>query len=147
MGSKLKCSLAIIENMDKSSIPTIICNLPKHYLANVIGISDETISLNLLLAQKLLKFKVEERSDVVHQEAMDILMLNKTSLFLKDFEMLFDPHYKIDVVRLIYEVSRRRKIIALWPGTVSENDLIYANSESPDYQIYSINNYDIICVC
>ena len=73
-------------------------------------------------------------------------MQSKKSLLLMDFEILFDPRYKIDVVRLIYEVSRLRKIIALWPGTLCENNLIYANVEAPEYQVYNINNYDITCI-
>jgi hypothetical protein len=89
---------------------------------------------------------VDERKNVIQNEVMNILTESKTPLLLKDFEMLFDPRYKIDVVRLIYEVSRLRKTIAQWPGTLSENNLIYANAESLDYQVYNINNYDIICV-
>ncbi len=146
MGSKVKCSLPVIESIAKSNAPTIICNLSKRYLNNMFEISNETISLNLILAQNLLKFQVDERADVVQNEVMNILTESKTSLLLKDFEMLFDPSYKIDVVRLIYEVSRLRKTIALWPGTLSENNLVYANAESPDYQVCNINNYDIICV-
>ena len=146
MGSKVKCSMSVIESIAKSNAPAIICNLSKRYLNNVSELSYETISLNLILAQNLLKIQVDERADFVQNEVMSILTESKTSLLLKDFEMLFDPRYKIDVVRLICEVSRLRKIIAVWPGTLIENDLIYGNSESPDYQVCNINNYDIICV-
>ena len=146
MGSKVKCNLSIIERIAKSNTPTIICNLSKRYLNNVFELPNETISLNLILAQNLMRFQVDERTDVIQNEVMDILTESKTSLLLQDFEMLFDPRYKIDVVRLICEVSRLRKIIAVWPGTLIENDLIYGNSESPDYQVCNINNYDIICV-
>jgi hypothetical protein len=146
MGSKVKCSLTVIENIAKSNAPTIICNLSKRYLNNVLELSNETISLNLRLAQNLLKFQVDERADVVQNEVMNILTENRSSLLIKDFEMLFDPRYKIDVVKLISEVSRLRKVIAMWPGTISENNLVYANTESPDYQVCNINNYDIICV-
>lgn len=146
MGSKVKCSLTVIENIAKSNAPIILCNLSKRYLNNVLELSSETISLNLRLAQNLLKFQVDERADVVQNEVMTILTENRSSLLIKDFEMLFDPRYKVDVVKLISEVSRLRKVIALWPGTISENNLIYANAESPDYQVCNINNYDIICV-
>lgn len=146
MGSKVKCSLTVIENIAKSNAPIILCNLSKRYLNNVLELSNETISLNLRLAQNLLKFQVDERADVVQNEVMTILTENRSSLLIKDFEMLFDPRYKVDVVKLISEVSRLRKVIALWPGIISENNLIYANAESPDYQVCNINNYDIICV-
>lgn len=146
MGSSVKCNIAIIESIARSNVPTIICNLSKRYLNRIFEISDETISLNLILAQNLLKFKSDERPDLVHQEAMNLLTQGAIPLLLKDFEMLFDPRYKIDVVKVIIEVSRRRKIIALWPGTLNESNLVYANAESPDYQVFSIKNYDIICV-
>lgn len=146
MGSKVKCSLSFIENIAKSNIPTIIYNPSKQHLNSVFEISDEIISLNLILAENLLNYHVDERPDVVHTEVMNILTESKTLLLLKDFEMLFDPRYKIDVVKLIVEVSRRRKIVALWPGTLNESTLVYASIESPDYQVFGINNYDIICV-
>ena len=146
MGSKVKCSLTVIESIAKSNAPTILCNLSKRYLNNVLELSNETISLNLRLAQNLLKFQVDERADAVQNEAMSILTENRSPLLITDFQMLFDPRYKIDVVKLISEVSRFRKVVALWPGTISENNLVYANAESPDYQVCNINNYDIICV-
>jgi hypothetical protein len=135
-----------MENIAKSNIPTIINNLSKRHLNSVFEISDEIISLNLILAENLLNYQVDERPDVVQNEVMNILTKSKTLLLLKDFEMIFDPRYKIDVVKLIVEVSRRRKIVALWPGTLNEGNLVYANVESSDYQVFSINNYDIICV-
>ena len=146
MGSRVKCNIVIIENIAKSNVPAIICNLSKRYLNSIFEISDETISLNLILAQNLLKFNADERTEMVHQEALNLLTQSVTPLLLKDFEMLFDPRYKIDTVKLITEVARRRKIIAIWPGTLNENDLIYANADSSDYQVFSIKNYDIICV-
>ena len=146
MGSRVKCNIAIIENIAKSNVPTIICNLSKRYLNSIFEISDETISLNLILAQNLLKFNADERTEMVHQEALNLLTQSVTPLLLKDFEMLFDPRYNIDVLRLITEVSRKRKIIAIWPGVLDKDNLVYADAESPDYQVFNINNYDIICV-
>lgn len=57
MGLKVKFNVTIIEKIVKSNAPTIICNLSKKYLESIFEISDETISLNLILAQNLLKFK------------------------------------------------------------------------------------------
>ena len=146
MGSIIRYNRTDIDSMARSNMPTIICNLSKRYLNSIFEISDETISLNLILAQNLLKFKADERTEMVHQEALDLLTQNVTPLLLKDFEMLFDPRYKIDTVKLITEVARRRKIIAIWPGTLNEGDLVYANADASDYQVFSIKNYDIICV-
>ena len=146
MGSRVKCNIAIIENIAKSNVPTIICNLSKRYLNSIFEISEETISLNLILAQNLLKFNADERTEMVHQEALNLLTQSVTPLLLKDFEMLFDPRYNIDVLRLITEVSRKRKIIAIWPGVLDKDNLVYADAESPDYHVFNINHYDIICV-
>ena len=146
MGTKVKCSLSVIESICKSNAPTIICDLSNRYLINVSELSDETISLNLILAKNLLKFEMVERTDYVQSEIMNILTKNRTILLLKDFEMLFDPRYKIDVVKLISDVSRWRKIIAIWPGSISENSLMYAVETASDYQVYDIKNYDILSV-
>ena len=146
MGSRVKYSAAIIESIAKSNLATIICGLSKRHMNRIYDIFDETISLNIMLAQIIVKFNIDDRLEMVHQEAISILTQSTAPIILKDFEMLFDPRYKIDVVKLITEVSRRRKIIALWPGTLNESDLVYANVDASDYQVFSIKNYDIICV-
>lgn len=146
MGTSVKLNMESISKIGKTNVPIIICNLPKRYKDTLLEIPDETISLNLDLSQNLIKFEVDERADLAHQEALNILTQSDTTILLKDFEMLFDPRYKIDVVRLLIEVSRKRKILAVWPGTITENELIYANLGASDYQVFNINNYDMLCV-
>ncbi len=146
MGSRVKYSAAIIESIAKSNLATIICSLSKRHMNRIYDIFDETISLNIMLAQIIVKFNIDDRLEMVHQEAISILTQSTAPIILKDFEMLFDPRYNIDVLRLITEVSRKRKIIAIWPGVLDKDNLVYADAESPDYQVFNINNYDIICV-
>ena len=146
MGSRVKYSAAIIESIAKSNLATIICGLSKRHMNRIYDIFDETISLNIMLAQIIVKFNIDDRLEMVHQEAISILTKSTAPIILKDFEMLFDPRYNIDVLRLITEVSRKRKIIAIWPGVLDKDNLVYADAESPDYQVFNINNYDIICV-
>ena len=146
MGSRVKYSAAIIESIAKSNLATIICGLSERHMNRIYYIFDETISLNIMLAQIIIKFNIDDRLEMVHQEAISILTQSTAPIILKDFEMLFDPRYNIDVLRLITEVSRKRKIIAIWPGVLDKDNLVYADAESPDYQVFNINHYDIICV-
>ena len=79
-------------------------------------------------------------------EVMKIVSSIQGPIFLTDYEMLFDPRYSIDVIRLFYELSRRAKIVIKWCGTLDDNHLVYATPAYSDFHSYNIHDYDITCV-
>jgi hypothetical protein len=66
--------------------------------------------------------------------------------YLTDFEMLFDPRYDIDVLRLFRDMSRRCKLIVRWCGGVDGDTLVYAEQGCRDYARYNPGDYKIACV-
>lgn len=48
---------------------------------------------------------------------------------ITDFEMLFDPRYKIDVIKLFCEKARLINVAVKWPGTFTGSKLIYTKHE------------------
>lgn len=77
---------------------------------------------------------------------MKIVIATQAPVFLTDYEMLFDPRYNIDVIKLFCEMSRRVKIVIKWCGTLQDNRLVYATPAYKDFHSYNIYDYDIICV-
>jgi hypothetical protein len=67
-------------------------------------------------------------------------------VYLTDFEMLFDPRYSIDVMRLFCEISRYSKLIVKWCGNYDGECLTYAEPGYSDYARYKVGDYEIACV-
>ena len=62
-------------------------------------------------------------------------------VLIKDFEMLFDPRYQIDVLKLFCDLSRQRRIAVLWCGTFRDNRLEFAEPGFADFQSYNTDQY------
>lgn len=60
--------------------------------------------------------------------------------------MLFNPEYKIDVLRLLIDANKKHPFKVLWAGSYEDGRLIYSEEGLADYKTYEINDYDIVCV-
>jgi hypothetical protein len=103
------------------------------------------ISLNLPLARKLVERDEKGRADFVTEDALSLLG-NADKVFLQDFEILFDPRYRLDVIRTFGTIARSRKLVVKWCGNFDWDTLVYGAPEYPDYKRYPIVNYDVTCV-
>jgi hypothetical protein len=103
------------------------------------------ISLNLPLAKKLAKREEKGRADFVTEDALSLLD-NADKVILQDFEMLFDPRYRLDALRTFGTIARSRKLIVKWCGSFDGDALVYAAPEYQDYKRFLIGNYDVTCV-
>ena len=103
-------------------------------------------TIQALLNEALVKKDTAIRPQFVADEVMKIVSSIQGPIFLTDYEMLFDPRYSIDVIRLFYELSRRAKIVIKWCGTLDDNHLVYATPAYIDFHSYNIHDYDITCV-
>lgn len=125
--------------------PVIICD--KHeYIIQAYNTFD-LISLGIELSDKLVRYKADERDDIVLDELDKILNKNTNKqLIIKDIDILFNPNYKFDVLRYFCNLARIKQVIVLWNGEVSNGILKYSESGYLDFKKYIIKNYDIICV-
>ena len=65
---------------------------------------------------------------------------------IKDIDVLFNPDYKVDVLKILIAARKRKRYCVIWPGRFEDGKLIYAEEGYPDYKVYEIANYDITCV-
>ena len=65
---------------------------------------------------------------------------------LKDFDVLFNPDYKIDVLKIMVNTCKAKPFSIIWPGSIEGNRLIYAEEGFRDYKTYDVNDYDITCI-
>jgi len=146
LGALIKSSQISKDMFEKFTIPIILCSFTPRIKRFIAEGKFEELGLNKSLAENLLKQEASIRPQFASEEAIKIITSSQVPVLLTDYEMLFDPRYKIDVIRFFYELSRRVKIIVRWCGTIDNNHLLYATPAHEDFHSYDIENYDIICV-
>lgn len=105
------------------------------------------LSLGEVLSKELLKIEKNNRKFAVESILKQILSnIDKNELLIMDIDILFNPEYKLDIIKLFIQLSRNKKIIVQWPGKLDSQYLIYSTPEYEDYRRYFIKNYDIICL-
>ena len=61
-------------------------------------------------------------------------------------DVMFNPAYKIDVLKVLVSAYKQKPYSLVWPGIYSDGKLMYSEEGYPDYRVYEIQDYDIMCV-
>ena len=97
-------------------------------------------------AEALLACKPNRRSMKLEQIFNNVLDTLPDGVVIKDIDVLFNPDYKVDVLKILIESRKRKRYSVIWPGKCEDGKLIYSEEGFPDYKTYNIENYDITCV-
>ena len=106
----------------------------------------EPRSVSKELAEGLLACKENPRSMKLEQIFNSVLDRYPDGVTIKDIDVLFNPDYKVDVLKILIAARKRKRYCVIWPGRFEDGKLIYAEEGYPDYKVYEIANYDITCV-
>lgn len=106
----------------------------------------DALSMNRLLAKKLLKIKPSLRSMRIKNCLLDILLDHPDVTTIKEIDVLFNPDLKIDVLSLLIEANKQRNFSVIWSGKCKDERLYYSEESLPDYSVFEIKDYDIYCV-
>ena len=98
--------------------PVIYCN--ERYCENL-----QQVALNEKLAALLLKIKPERRTMRIKRCFQEVLTNIPENSCIRDFDVLFNPAYKIDVLQLLTVANRSKAFFVLWPGTVTNGKLVW----------------------
>ena len=112
----------------------------------VIKKINEPKSVSKPLAEALLACKPNRRSMKLEQIFNNILDTLPDGVVIKDIDVMFNPDYKVDVLKILMASRKRKRYSVIWPGRCEEGKLIYGEEGFPDYKTYDIENYDITCV-
>lgn len=104
------------------------------------------VSLRKLLSEELLRIKPTRRTMQMEKTLLKVLEKIPVGATIKDIDVLFNPEYKIDVLRTMIDVNKKHSFKVIWPGTYEEGRLIYSEEGFSDYKTYEISDYDIVCV-
>lgn len=106
----------------------------------------EPRSVSKPLAEALLECKPNRRSMKLEQIFNTVLDTLPDGVVIKDIDVLFNPDYKVDVLKILMASRKRKQYSVIWPGRCEDGKLIYGEEGFPDYKTYNIENYDITCV-
>lgn len=62
---------------------------------------------------------------------------------IKDIDVLFNPAYKVDVLKILISARKRKQYSVVWPGKFEDGKLIYGEEGYADYKVFNIADYDI----
>lgn len=119
---------------------------PIVYCCPYEGVTERAVSLNFELAQALNAFKPKRRTMQIERCFADILAKLPECVVLKDFDVLFNPDYKVDVLTIMVNTCKVKPFSIIWPGSFDGSRLIYAEEGYEDYKTYDVSAYDITCV-
>lgn len=60
-----------------------------------------------------------------------------TPLLLDNLEVLFEPSLKINPLDLLKRLAHSRRVVAVWPGELRDDRLVYARMGHPEYRDYT----------
>ena len=110
------------------------------------AIVDSAIPLNHALAEKLSALKPRRRTMRLSTCFEEILATLPDNAVIKEFDVIFNPEYKVDVLRIMVDACKRKPFSIIWPGKYEEGRLFYAEDGYPDFKVFSVEEYDITCI-
>jgi len=144
MGSTFKLSSLNRENLNKLMTPVVFC-IDKGRLSPYIR-EFKVLSVNRVLSNSLLGYDCGKRNLFVADELNKIIENSDEPILITDFEMLFNPEYQFDILKLFILANRKHKIAVLWCGRFADGNLRFAEPGYVDYKSYNIKEYDISCI-
>lgn len=65
-----------------------------------------------------------------HASSQDLLLL-------ENIEILFEPSLQIDPLDILRMLAHSRRVVAVWPGELRGDRLVYADMSHPEHRDYS----------
>lgn len=107
---------------------------------------NEPKSVSKPLAEALLACKPNRRSIKLEQIFNNVLDTFPDGVVIRDIDVMFNPDYKVDVLKILMAARKRKKYSVIWPGKCENGKLIYGEEGFSDYKTYDVEDYDITCV-
>lgn len=135
----------IIKAQDFSSEnPGII--YPIIYCYTSLELERQAVSVNQLLAKQIKQCNPKRRSLQLEHCFSQVISLLPDNVIIKNFDVLFNPAYKVDILQIMRTICKSKPFQVIWPGRYQNGVLYYSEDGYLDYKTYNINNYDITCV-
>ncbi len=136
----------VIKARDLPALEATALRKPFIYCDPDPGIVSRAVSLNVQLAKKLAALKPNRRSFRMEQCFLQVLAALPDDVFIRDFDVMFNPDYEVDVLRILCSAAKARPFRVLWPGRWDNGRLIYAEEGYRDYRVFEAGLYDLTVI-
>lgn len=103
-------------------------------------------SLNKPLAAELVQLESSRRTMRLGDCFQNVLNRLPDWPIVMDIDVMFNPNYKVDVMKILISSYKHKRYSLIWPGNYAEGKLTYGEENSLDYHVYKISDYDVVCV-
>ena len=99
----------------------------------------EPINVGLELGHRLAATPINKRGFSAGELLREIADKERTDvpLLLDNLELLFEPGLQINPLDLVKRLAHSKRVVAVWPGELRGDRLIYADISHPEYRDYS----------
>lgn len=132
--------IALKDVLNNNSVKLII------YCLSFEKINKKPFFANKPLAEGLIKYDLPKRAFCIEECVFNYIEALPDNPLICSFDVLFNPAYNIDILKIFISLRKRINFELAWSGTFNGNSLIYAEYGYKDYHSYKVNDYDIICV-
>ena len=116
------------------------------YSKEISEIASQATAVNKPIAAELVDLKPNRRTMQLEKCFVKVLESLPEQPIIKDIDVLFNPAYKVDVMKLLSSAYKQKQFSLVWPGSYADGKLTYSEEGYPDYRVYEINDYDIMYV-
>ena len=102
-------------------------------------------SINKPMAEELLKLKPSRRTMQLEKCFIRVLSSLPENPTIKDIDVMFNPEYEVDVLRVLVSAYKQKPFSLIWPGKYEAGKLLYSAEGFSDYKLYDISDYDVVC--
>jgi hypothetical protein len=102
-------------------------------------INIEPLNVGLVLGRRLAATPHNKRSFSAGELLREIADRERTDdpLLLDNLELLFEPGLQINPLDLVRRLAHAKRVVAVWPGELRGDRLVYADMSHPEHRDYS----------
>ncbi len=99
----------------------------------------ELLNVGLELGRRLAAMPNNKRGFSAGEVLREIASKERTEdpLLLDNLELLFEPGLQINPLDLVRQLAHFKRVVAVWPGELRGDRLVYADMSHPEHRDYS----------
>lgn len=119
---------------------------PIIYCCSDENFEQECVSISFKLSKELEKINANRRTMQLEKSFCKVISDLPNDVVIKDIDVMFNPAYKVDILKILISAYKKKKFSVKWPGTYIDGKLIYGEEGYLDYKVYNVCDYDITCI-
>lgn len=106
---------------------------------------EKVYSVSKQLAEELSRYSMRQRTMQMEKIICKVLDSLPENPIIENVDVLFNPAYQVDVLKVLCAAYKHKPFRLIWPGTVDEESgtLVYAEVGFADYRTFCLSDYDV----